>query len=68
MSSLPAIVEFLDQDYRYRSVAIQITRDAGLAPIRQAGMEPKTAACLFATMADISYLGILNLNAIFIGF
>ena len=37
----PTIVGFLDQDYHYELVAIQIPHDAGLAPLKTA----RNAAC-----------------------
>ena len=37
----PAIVGFLDQDYRYKSVASQIPLHRSALP----GIEPETAAC-----------------------
>ena len=36
-SSLSAVVGFLDQDYRYKSVTLQISADAKLAPVRPVG-------------------------------
>ena len=33
----PAVLEFLDQDYRYKSVAMRTLRDSGLTPTRSAG-------------------------------
>ena len=37
MPSPPVIVDFLNQDYHYKSVATQISRDYGLTLIRPAG-------------------------------
>ena len=36
ISCLTAVVGFTDQDYRCKSVAIQISHKAGLAPVRSA--------------------------------
>ena len=36
MSIISAVVGFLDQGYRYKSVATQIPHDAELAPVRSA--------------------------------
>ena len=33
----PAVFAFVDQDYIYKSVVIQIPHDAGLAPVHTAG-------------------------------
>ena len=37
ISCFPAVVGFLDDDYRYESVVTQISHDAGLAPISYTG-------------------------------
>ena len=46
MSILPAIAEFINQDYSNKLVATQIPHDAGLAP----EIEPETAACKAFTL------------------
>ena len=48
--SPPVIVGFLDQDYHYRSVAIQIPHDAGLAPVHSAGLRPGSSVCKTVTL------------------
>ena len=42
--SLPAVVGFLDQDYRYKSVVAWISHDAGLALVRTVGNRTRTPA------------------------
>ena len=43
MSSPPAVGSFLEQDYRYKSVATKTLHDVGLVPVRIA--EDRTRDC-----------------------
>ena len=45
-----SVVDFLDQDYRYKSVAAQISHYAGLEPVRRSGIEPGTTVSKAVTL------------------
>ena len=46
----PPVVDFLDQDYHYKSVSTQIPHCAGLVLIHKMGIEPWAAACEAVTL------------------